>query len=181
MHVLEGVLDMAHDRDISKTVSPAYGTIDDLVTNPEISMLERVLAVGLLVCCLSAARAQEKVPPIVALSIQAHARSFLPGRTISGGDSLEEKALDWAALALHYNTKERSIAWTWANKRIPLHLKNISREAISVSCKRAFCSPRAAILPRPITACIRAGRLAVADDSRRGIRSIFLAYDCCEE
>ncbi|KAK5203822.1 hypothetical protein LTS13_008568 [Exophiala xenobiotica] len=118
MHVLEGVLDMAHDRDMSKNALPAYGTIDDLITNPGLSVLERVLAVALLVCWSSAARAQEEIPPIVAFSIQAHARSFPPGRTISGDDSMEEKALDWAALALHYNTKEGSIAWTWANKRI---------------------------------------------------------------
>lgn len=120
MQVLEGVLDIFHARDISKKVSSAHGTIDDLVTNPEISMLERVLAVALLVCCLSAIYAQGDIPPIVALSIQAHARSFPTGRTISDGDSLEEKALDWAALALHSNTEEGSIAGTWANRRIHL-------------------------------------------------------------
>ena len=118
MHVLEAVLDMAQDQDAPKAVSPAYGIIDDLMTNPELPTLERVLTVALLVCCLSTARMQGTIPPIVELSIQAHAKSFPPGRTISRGGPLEEEALDWAALALQYNTEKGSIAWTWANKRI---------------------------------------------------------------
>jgi hypothetical protein len=110
--VLEGVLDMAQDQDTPRAVSRAYGIIDDLITNPELPTLERVLTVALLVCCLFAAHAQRTIHPTVELSLQAHTRSFPPGRTISGGDSLEEEALDRAALALQYNIEEGSIAWT---------------------------------------------------------------------
>jgi hypothetical protein len=161
MHVLEGVLDMAQDQDTPKAVSPAYGIIDDLITNPELPTLERVLTVALLVCCLSAARAQGTIPPIVELSIQAHARSFPPGRTISGGDSLEEEALDWAALALQDNIEEGSIAWTWANKRICHAPEELFTESYQCKLQESFL-----FYPR-LRFCLALSQLASGLESQR--------------
>lgn len=122
MYVLEGFSDTAFDQDPWEALWSANNVVYDLITNPELPLLERVLATALLCCSLFAARAHGIASSIAELSIQVHARSFPARRTISGddyldGESLEQKALDWAALALQYNTYEPSIAWYWANKR----------------------------------------------------------------
>ena len=138
IHVLEVVLDMAQDQDTPKAFSPVYGVIEDLITRPELPTLERVLSVALLVYCLSAAQAQRTIPPILEFSIQAHARSFPPGRTISGGESLEEEALDWAALVLWFNIEEGSIAWTWANKRMRQLPEGLFTESYQCKLQESF-------------------------------------------
>lgn len=141
MLLLEGVLDMAQEQHTPATVSHCfYGTVDDLASNPELPTLERVLAVALLVCCLPAARMQGTIPPIVELSIQAHARSFPPGRTSACSESLEEEALDWAALVVCLNMQEGSIAWTWANKRIRLATGELFTKSYQRKLEKNFLS-----------------------------------------
>jgi hypothetical protein len=98
--------------------SPSLGTMDDLLTNPDIHAVERVLAVALICCSLFTARAHGMVHPLVELFIQAHARSFPSGRETSSDGLCEEEALDWAALVFYFTVEKGSVASTWAINRM---------------------------------------------------------------
>ena len=119
MHVLGLVLNgMAGGQPPAGIGSPALGTMDDLLTNPDIHTVERVLAVALICCSLFPVRAHGMVHPIVEVSIQAHARSFPPGRGTSSDGLCEDEALDWAALVFYFTIEKGSVAWTWAIDRM---------------------------------------------------------------
>lgn len=92
--------------------------MEHVISRPEVTSLERILAIALISCCAFKAKAREGIPPSVEMSRQQHARSFPPGRGMYSEGSPEADALDWAALALRATTTRDSDAWNWADQRI---------------------------------------------------------------
>jgi hypothetical protein len=116
MHILTVVLNgISAGKHPAAVGSPDLGTIDDLLSNPDLHTVERVLAVAIISCSLYSARALKMVHPIVEMALQAHARSFPSAR---GAARDEEEAMDWAALVLYSTIDQGSAAWTWAIDRM---------------------------------------------------------------
>jgi len=115
---LEEVLRRMEDANNAPSAVAITSVMDSVICKPELTTLERILAIAVISCCVFRARNREGIPPTVEISMQLHARSFPPGRELCYGNSPQENALDWAALALRSTTGKGTTAWTWANRRI---------------------------------------------------------------
>jgi hypothetical protein len=118
IRTLEEVLRRMEDADNAPSAVAIASVMDCVICKPELTTLERVLAIAVLSCCVFRARKREGIPPSVEMSMQLHARSFPPGRELYYGNTPQENALDWAALALRSTIGKGTTAWTWANRRI---------------------------------------------------------------
>ena len=118
IRTLEEVLRRMEDANNAPSAVAITSVMDSVICKPELTTLERVLAIAVISCCVFRARKREGVPPTVEIGIQLHARSFPQGRELYYGDAPQENALDWAALALKSTADKGTTAWTWANRRI---------------------------------------------------------------
>jgi hypothetical protein len=115
--VMEEALRRMKDENAPSAVAVS-SIMDYVMTQPEVTLLERVLTTTVISCCAFRAKAREGTPPSVEIARQLHARSFPLRRGTYIEGSPEEDALDWAALALRATTNKDSPTWNWANQRI---------------------------------------------------------------
>lgn len=117
INVMEDVLQRMEDENAPSSVA-ITSIMEDVITHPDLTALERALANAVISCCIAKVRKREGVPPSVEIARQLHARSFPFGRGMYSEGSPEEDSFDWAALVLRATSNKDSIAWNWANQRI---------------------------------------------------------------
>ena len=115
--VMEETLHRMKDNNATSSVA-IISIMDHFITRPEVTSLERILAITVISCCAFKAKAREGISPSVEIARQLHARSFPSGRGMYSEGSPEEDSLDWAALVLRATTNRDSTTWNWANQRI---------------------------------------------------------------
>jgi hypothetical protein len=135
--VLRDVLHRMEDDKAPSSVA-VTSIMEDVITHPELTALERALAIAVISCCVAKARTREGVPPSVEISRQLHARSFPFGRGMYNEGSLEEASFDWAALVLRATTNKDSTAWNWADQRINSGSTGLALGARSTSLQKDF-------------------------------------------
>jgi hypothetical protein len=115
--MMEEVLNRMKDDNAPSAVA-INSIMDSVISRPELTSLERILAVTVMSCCAFRVQGREGMAPSVEICRQVHARHFPLGRGMYSAGSPEDDALDWAALALRATTNRDSTTWNWANQRI---------------------------------------------------------------
>lgn len=112
IHALDGAENLLDQEEDDGSTFAIATSIDRLLKIPEVTYLERLLALTLLGYLLYS-KGNLK---LTVIGLQAHVRLLPARRKAYVSSQLEEDALDWAALMLCATTVKGSDTWKWADR-----------------------------------------------------------------